>query len=823
MSVSTTKPASPHAPLSQLFTAPLENEPAWPDPGGRRIVFLADASSRVEARLLRAWAARARARTGAGAPDFAWIAIPPSRRRARRPTRRALDPALEAMLAADDDPLLAPVRVAWLPRLVNGERAVRVSDLWKLGDPRDPGWLRQAWVLALRRDRCRVVAGRPAPASDLRRRWREAGGADAGQTGGLAEFVARQAAFALERAERSLRGARYKVPRLVHEEILGRPAFRGGLGNLALEEGIALARATRRAAANLREIAAAHSPFVIDLASVLIRWIYTRSYGETLQYDREKLAGIAKLAQRHPVVFLPTHKSNLDHLVLQYMLYENGLPPNHTAGGINMNFFPVGQLVRRSGVFFIRRTFKDNPIYKHVLRSYVDYLIEKRFNLEWYIEGGRSRSGKLLPPRFGMLAYVVDAWRRGKSDDVYLIPVSIAYDLIQDVGAYCAEAQGGAKQTESFGWFVDFLRGFSRRSGDIHIRFGEPLSLRAQLGTRESDAATPPDEPDLALQKLAFEVAVRINRVTPITPTSLVTLALLGWGDRAVTVPEVRASLVNLLDTVEERKRPATTALEPLRTDEGVRAVLEALEGHGLLSCYSEGLEAVYVIERDQELTAAYYRNTVVHFFVIPALCELALLRAAEPPAAGERGEDPVEVFRDETMRLRDLFKFEFFFAEKDAFRREIHDEMQLQDPHWEERLRNGPEAIHALVQGMRPFSAHRTLRPFLESYQVVAETLARWDPESDFDESRFLTACLGLAKQRLLQRRIHSGSSVSKVLFQTALRLARNRGLVEQGAAESAPPSERRETLAVEIRDALRRAEAIAALAASRRAGLIP
>ncbi len=101
------------------------------------------------------------------------------------------------------------------------------------------------------------------------------------------------------------------------------------------------------------------------------------------------------------MVFLPSHKSNLDHLVLQYALHENGHPPNHTAGGINMNFFPVGPLVRRSGVFFIRRSFKDNPVYKFVLRQYIDYLIEKRFSLEWYIEGGRSRSGKLLPPSSG--------------------------------------------------------------------------------------------------------------------------------------------------------------------------------------------------------------------------------------------------------------------------------------------------------------------------------------------------------------------------------------------------------------------------------------
>ncbi len=799
--------------FARWMASALENEPSWPDAGSRRVVLLLDASSSIERRLLDAWVERARPDPGAGSRANA-IPIPPSR---RRRSGRRLDPRLEDALASDDDPLLAPLRVVWLPELVDGRRVARLSDLLKLGDPRDPGVLRQFGVLVRRRDRCRIVAGEPARASELRARWREAGGADAGQTGGLAEFVSRMAALALERAERALRGARYKVPRLVHEEILDRPAFRGGLQKIANEEDISLSRASKNAGRYLGEIAAAHSHLLIDLASVLIRKIYTRSYSEELQYDREKLAGIATLSQRHPVVFLPTHKSNLDHLVLQYMLYEHELPPNHTAGGINMNFFPLGQLVRRSGVFFIRRTFKDNPVYKHVLRSYIDYLIEKRFNLEWYIEGGRSRSGKLLPPRFGLLAYVVDAFRRGKSDDVYLIPVSIAYDLIQDVGSYSAEAQGGAKQQESFGWFVNFIRGFRQKSGEIHIRFGDPVSLREQLGPPDPGRQPEPDEEELTLQKLAFEVSVRINQVTPITPTSLVTLALLGWGDRAVTVSEVRASMTNLLDTVEERKRPATRALEPLRRDAGVKSTLDALVECKVVNCYAAGPEAVYVIDRGQELTAAYYRNTVIHFFITSGICELALLRAAEVrPSDG----DPVASFLDETMGLRDLFKFEFFFAEKEAFRAEIRDEMQLQDPRWEELLEEGPEAIHSLVQRMRPFSSHRTLRPFLESYQVVAENLTRWDVDAELSETRFLDECLALGRQRLLQRRIHSGSSVSKVLFQTALKLARNRGLVDPGSPGLA---ERREEFAVEIRDALRRAEAIAALAASRRTGLIP
>jgi glycerol-3-phosphate O-acyltransferase len=527
------------------------------------------------------------------------------------------------------------------------------------GDPYDPGALRQRWVRWRSPERSRIVAGEPARLSELRDRWRKAGGADFSDTTGLVEFVARQAGLALERAERRVRGLRYKVPRFVYESILERPAFQGGLARLAWESGRDVAGVRHEAADYLSEIAATHSPYMIDLAAQLCRLMYTRAYGETLEYDRAQLERIYALAQRYPVCFLPSHRSNLDHLVLQYALYENGHPPNHTAGGINMNFLPLGPMFRRSGVFFIRRTFKDNEVYKFVLRHYVDYLIEKRFPLEWYIEGGRSRSGKLLPPRFGLLAYVVDAYRRAKSEDVILVPVSITYDQIQDVGSYVAEQQGAAKEREGFRWFLRVFRALKRRYGGIHIRFGEPLSLRETLGPPEPEAEPRIDEQNLELQKIAFETSVRINQATPMTPTAMVTLALLAAGDRALTVEETTAALEEVVEYARRRRLPTTEDLD-LTTRARVETALQSLVENGVLTCYEGGPEAVYAIESDQHLTAAYYRNTVAHFFVAGAIAELSLLAAAE-----EHVDDRERRFWHETLRLRDLLKFEFFFSRR--------------------------------------------------------------------------------------------------------------------------------------------------------------
>jgi glycerol-3-phosphate O-acyltransferase len=791
------------APAS-AFRRELRQEPDWPARENRRPIFLLDASSALERKLLLGWIER---HAPQASPEWDEILVPPTRRRS---DRVSLAP-LEEALAAGGDPLLAPIRVAWLPRKREGKRAVILWDLLT-GDPRDPGSLKQWWVLRRERDRCRIVAGEPAPASELRQRWREAAGAVSSETTGLAEFVARQAALALERAERRLRGARYKVPRLVGEDILGRASFRGGLARLARSLGQESATLSREASRYLHEIAATHSPFVIDIAAHLIRLMYTLGYEQALHYDREQLRRVKALSQQHPVVFLPSHKSNLDHLVLQYALHENGHAPNHTAGGINMNFFPLGQIVRRSGVFFIRRSFKENPTYKFVLRSYVDYLIEKRFSLEWYIEGGRSRSGKLLPPRFGLLAYVVDAFLRGKAEDVHLIPVSIAYDQISDVADYAAEQRGAPKPKESFGWFVGVIRRMRRRYGVIHFRFGEPLSLAKNLGRPNPGAEPDPDEEGLHVQKLAFEVCHRINRVTPITESSLVALAMLGSGFRALSVDEVVGALVNILHYVRTRGFPTVGDLD-LDDAEGVRRALDALSENGIVTRMTEGLEPLYVIRPEQQLSAAYYLNTVVHFFMVPCIVELAMLRAAEDDAA-----DPLAGFWEEVLRLRDLLKFEFFFAEKEAFRGEIVQELRHCDPDWESRVREGPDSILALVRSFRPFHSHRVLRPFLEAYEVAGDLLEQEDPEAGIDEARFMERCMKLGRQYHLQRRVHSAASISQLLFKSALKLADNRNALDTAVPGAA---ERRAALAAEIRDTARRVQAIDALAASRRAGL--
>jgi len=770
----------------------------WPQSSNERVVFLLDAASGFEADLLRDWIDENRPRSG-GSAQLQALRIPSSRR-----PRRARTGVLEATLAGSDDVLFAPLRVAWLAPEKEGRREARWVDL--PSDPRDPGPVRARLVRRFSPDRCRVVVGEAATASALRRRWREAFGPDA-ETAGLENFVVRQAALALDRAERRLRGGRYKIPRFLEEEVLERPSFRAGLERLARDLDRPQVKVRRAAKRYLREIAANHSPLWIDVFARLCRSSSTRGY-DHLRVEPSEIESLRELSLHHPVVLLPTHKSNLDHPVVFRALHEAGLPPSHTAGGDNMNFFPQGPVARRAGIFFIRRSFKDNEVYKFVLRNYIDFLVEKRFPLQWFIEGGRSRSGKLLPPRYGLLSYVVDSYLRGKSEDVMLIPVSVAYDQISEVSDYAAEQRGAPKEREGIIWFVRFLRSLGRKYGNIDLRFGEPLSLRSALGAPTGESTTD----DLLVPKLAFEVCTRINQVTPVTPISLAMLAVLGAGDRAMSLAEIHRALADLAAYVAKRGLLTSEKIR-FESEQKVRDTLDLLVESGVLERFEEGPEVIYSVAQDQHLAAAYYRNTVIHFLTTGAIGELALLRAADaPPGEG------VRTFWDEALRLRDLLKFDFFFPHKEQFRREVREELALHARDWEQRV-DDPDEAREILESIRPFHAHRTLRAFFEAYALVADRLAVLGEDSAEDESSIVRDCLVWGKQYVRQRRIRNAESVSKTLLQNGIRLAANRDLL---ASESPGLSARRARLSGELHDTIRRIDAIHALASARRAGAL-
>jgi glycerol-3-phosphate O-acyltransferase len=498
-------------------------------------------------------------------------------------------------------------------------------------------------------------------------------------------------------------------------------------------------------------------------------------------------------------VFLPSHRSYSDPLVLGRVLHDHDFPPNQVLGGNNLSFWPIGPLGKRAGIVFIRRTFGDDAIYKLAVQEYFGHLVAKRFNIEWYIEGGRTRTGKLRPPKYGLLNYLVRALQDGRTEDVMLVPVSIVYDQLREVQAVVAEQSGGAKRSEGLGWLADYIRSQRSGLGKAQVCFGEPLSLRQCL----TDAGE-----ENQLEKIAFAICAGINTTTPLSATSLVTLALLEVRDRALTLEQVAAVLQPLLRDVERRELSGCD-VPALRRPEAVKRVLDQLTSERVLTCYAGGTEPVYSIQPGQHHVAAFYRNGAVHWFVNRAIVELCILKLSE-----QGSEDPVEDGFSEALLLRDLLKFEFFFAAKEDFRAELDSELELVDPAWAEHIGSSAEA-QALLTNSGPLLAHRALRSFIDAQLIAAEQLAEREPRDAVETSAFLDECLGVGRQRLLQGRLHGPESVSRELFSGALRLAGNRGLLDPQGADL---KSRREEFAAELRDVAARIGRIADLDAQTR-----
>lgn len=528
--------------------------------------------------------------------------------------------------------------------------------------------------------------------------------------------------------------------------------------------------------------------------------------------DEAGLKRLRDLGRDASLIFLPNHKSYLDPVILRHTLIKQGFSGNYVLGGDNLAFWPMAPLARRNGIVFIRREFKGADVYKRTLRTYLAYLLASKANLEWYIEGGRSRTGKLRPPRYGILSYVVDAFVSAGDEQAYCVPVSITYDQQHEIGAISAEEMGASKAPESVGWLVKYARDQSRALGRVHLRFGEPLSIGVAMEqVREvevSKAIERGEEPPVdldryAVPKIAFEVAHRINQVTPITPTSLVTFALLDNDDRALTLGEAQGVLDPLLDYIGERALPLTSDVEVSESG-GLLKAMDALITESVVTRFDAGTEPVYSINRDRVHEAGFYRNSIAHHFLTRAMVEVALLKVIK------EGGDIVTDTWPAVVALEDLLKYEFFFPSRAELSAAVVRECLLVAPNWQEEQWDPAKAYKAL-RATPLHVAHRTIGPFLEAYEIVAIRLADRLPSRPIDKKDFIAECIGFAKMRWLQRSLHSPESISKNLFDGALQLAGNRRLVDPGGEEL---RERRQAFADQLTEAVALVQEVRAIA---------
>ena len=567
--------------------------------------------------------------------------------------------------------------------------------------------------------------------------------------------------------------------------ILDNPAFEDRLAAIAQKSGQSLDSVRDEADTCLEEMRGRRSRLAVRAFAWLSRFICRRGYHPEYYFDTTELERVRRLAATRSVVYLVTHKTYLDFFVLYDYLYRHGIDPPYIFGGINMAFSGFGSLARRAGGIFIRRTFADSPVYKAVLHRYIQHLIGKGCSFSWAIEGTRSRTGKLVLPKLGLLKYVADAARPLGDDAVTYIPISVSYDQIPDVADMAAQEAGAAKKPESLGWFVRYIRRLGIHYGNIYIRFGEAVSMHET-----------PDAPDLtdsqrlfapevvSVQKLAFEVCYLINEVTPATVTSLILMSLLC---RTAAKPESLRADVDTLENYLASRQSASLFAAPNRpVDNDVNSALAALITHGIVQKDADGDYCSIVPER--YLVALYYSNMAVHHFVIAAFTELGLLNVAH--AASESGE---RAFQKEIRRLRDLFKFEFFFARSAAFQQQFIDELSYLDAPVETVLKQKREDAEALLRRQPLLVAYGALSPFINAYRVVSDCLLQDGDAAAEDQAAYVARC------QAESRKTGAGypGFASKALLTNGYLLAENRGLLSAGS----DVRERRQEFANELR----------------------
>jgi len=657
----------------------------------------------------------------AGEPVAVPLAAPPS-----GPDRLAR--LLAWAQKADVEVDLVPVEVLWGP----AANRPRLRSLW-LGDPfAPPRWLR--WLHVRRGEACRVIAAAPGTRSEL----------ESHAPRGLAAFVRARAVRALSAQEREIFGERLKVARFVAEEVLAEPEFQDRVAAAGAASGLTRAESLAQAERALRELATGHRRLALGIFSRLSRWLTQLAFEPDVSLDPDQIAQLRELARGASLVFLPSHQSNVDHLVIFHALASAGLAPPFTAAGINLSFWPMSRLLRGTGAFFIRRS-GDDPVYREALRAFTAYLLRRHFHLEFFIEGTRTRSGKLLPPRYGLLRYAAEAGRDPAGGDVLFVPASLGYDQVLEVGEYVRQQRGEGRERESLRFTLGQIRKARRqRLGRIYLRFAEPISLRAHTAQHGGER--------LALEKLAFAICTRINAVRPLLPTAVLCSVLLGSDRRALTLAEIEAETERVIGYARERGIELAGELS-IGAAEAAGAALAALRATGTIESYAGGVEPVFHIPEERRHAASYYRNSVLHCFLGRAIAQLSRAAARSAPDAETR----------HALRLRELLKFEFFFSERDAFRVELERE----------------HAILALEseRGDMCFAAGspHILGDLLESYWVVTEALASFGRSTP--ESELLERCHGLGGQLLLQRRIRRPEGLSNIAFANALDLITNLG----------------------------------------------
>ena len=521
-----------------------------------------------------------------------------------RSTSLKVDPAIGDELATR----LIPVSIYW------GHQPDRALSLWKvlLSDQwASTSKFRKILCIALTRRHILVHFGDPLDVDELTNDLPSA----ALKTKRIHRLLRRH----FKSQKQSIIGPDLSHRRTLLDELLAAPAVDAAIMTVAEASERPRHRVAAQAYRYASEIASDQSYRVIRFFSIILTWLWNRLYNGIEVSHLERVRAVSDNAE---IVYVPCHRSHIDYLLLSYVLYHNGLALPHIAAGINLNLFLVGPLLRRAGAFFMRRSFKEDLLYKAVFDEYIHLLLSKGYSLEYFVEGGRSRTGGMLTPRPGMINMTLRGYYRDHHRDIQFVPVYFSYERVLEISSYLDERKGHQKKTESLRDLFGVFRYFKLDFGQVSVNFGEPISLEQFLSMRvDSDLEMiEPDKHKAICRELGHHIVQGINAAIPVNPTQILATLFVHAGHLEIPEERLRRQLRFLTTLIEADQ------ISSIFDQSDAQIIDYFLSTSGAERQLRDG-EPMITITPGGLIDMRYYSNSVTHLFVLPSLIANRLIQ----------------------------------------------------------------------------------------------------------------------------------------------------------------------------------------------------
>ncbi|MEZ8862664.1 glycerol-3-phosphate 1-O-acyltransferase PlsB [Vibrio sp. 10N.247.311.51] len=444
----------------------------------------------------------------------------------------------------------------------------------------------------------------------------------------IAHKLARVARIHFSRQKLAASGPNLPSRQALFDRLLKSEAIKKAIEDEAQAKNISIEKASKEAQDIMDEIAANFSYSLIKRGEKILGWLWNKLY-QGLHISNAST--VRKLAQDgHEIVYVPCHRSHMDYLLLSYVLYHEGMVPPHIAAGINLNFFPAGPIFRHGGAFFIRRSFKGNKLYSTIFREYLAELFAKGYSVEYFSEGGRSRTGRLLQAKTGMLAMTIQAMLRGMNRPVTLVPVYIGYEHVMEVATYAKELRGKRKEKENASLVIRTIRKL-RNFGKGYVNFGEPIQLNQYLNehspewTKDIDpmGTSKPQWMNPVVNDLATKMMTHINDAAATNALTLCATALLASRQRALSRDSLVSQINCYLSLLKNVPYSATFTVPK----DSAEDLVKHAESLNKFLIESDSMGDIISLDRHQSILMTYYRNNIIHLFALPSLIAQMTIR----------------------------------------------------------------------------------------------------------------------------------------------------------------------------------------------------